>query len=129
MFIRVCLAVVLLVHIVLSKSTWHEHGIPSTCDVTVCSYVIIKNGLNLEDVDNTWMTNSTLELISGTSNGNPAAIPNTMEEMVFLKKAPFVALGVVGVLHYQINGYNATVINTIITKRIQLLFTLITLQQ
>jgi hypothetical protein len=92
-----------MIPVVLSKSTWRQHGIPLTCDVTVCSYVIIKN-----DLDNT-MTNNTLELISGTSTGTPAAILSKTEELIFMKKSPFVALGVVGVLHYRIDGYNATV--------------------
>ena len=99
-----------IIPVVVSKSTWLQHGIPLTCDVTVCSFVIIKNGLGNS------MTNSTLELISGTSNGNPAEIPKTSEELIFMKKAPFVALGAVGVLHYRIDSYDATVINGIITS-------------
>ena len=107
--VLVLLFVVLIPTVVLSRSTWHDHGIPLTCDVKVCSYIFIQNDLNTDLTDNT-MTTPRLELISGYSRGHPAAIKQETEELIFMKKAKFVARGVVGVLHYQLEGYNATVI-------------------
>ena len=109
MFRVLVFLVVVLIPVVLPWYIWHDHGSPLSCDVNVCSYIFIENDLNANLTDNT-MTNPRLELISGTSRGQPAAIKQETEEFIFMKKANFVARGVVGVLHYQLDGYNATVI-------------------
>ena len=105
--LRLALIVSVFFTVVVSKSTWLQHGVPLTCDVSVCSYVIIENQLPNR------LENGSLEMISGRANGNPANIPSNSEELIFMKKEPFVAVGVVGTLHYRVDDYNATVMDCI----------------
>ena len=77
--------------------------VPHKCDVRVCTYITITNNLPYD------LTHYSLEMIHGDYPFIPARIPNNTEVVIFMKKQPFVAVGVVGVLHYRVEDMNATV--------------------
>ena len=77
--------------------------VPHKCDVRVCTYITVTNNLPYD------LTHYSLEMIHGDYPFIPARIPNNTEVVIFMKKQPFVAVGVVGVLHYRVEDMNTTV--------------------
>ena len=77
--------------------------VPFKCDVRVCTYIKITNNLPYD------LTSHSLEMIHGDHPFIPARITSETEDVIFMKKKSFVAVGVSGVLHYLVEDMNATV--------------------
>ena len=89
--------------ILIIVSTVSPNYVPFKCDVKVCTYITVTNNLPYD------LTTHSLEMIRGDYPFIPARILSKTEEVILMKKQPFVAVGVAGVLHYHVADMNATV--------------------